>query len=117
MPYNIDMINSIITKTAKQPHELPWIEFKHNNYNPQTIGEYISALSNTAALYNQEHAFMIWGIDDSTHEIVGTKFDPQAEKVGNQGLSLWISTQLEPIYSVKEKFKGIICQQWKEGWS
>ncbi len=21
------------------------------------------------------------------------------------------------IYSVKEKFKGIICQQWKEGWS
>ncbi len=21
------------------------------------------------------------------------------------------------IYSAKEKFKGIICQQWKEGWS
>ena len=96
MPYNIDMIDSIILNAKDQPHELPWIEFKHNNYDPQLIGEYISALANTAALFNQEHAFMIWGIDDSTHKIVGTTFDPQKEKVGNQGLSLWISTQLKP---------------------
>lgn len=96
MPFNIDIINSIIDEAREHSHELPWIEFKHNNINPQEIGEYISALSNTAALFNQEHAFMIWGIDDETHEILGTTFDPQSEKVGNQGLSLWLGTQIEP---------------------
>lgn len=96
MPYNIDMIDLIINEAREHTYESPWIELKHNNYKPQEIGEYISALSNTAALFNQEHAFMIWGIDDETHSVIGTEFDPQAEKVGNQGLDLWISTQLEP---------------------
>lgn len=96
MPFQKNMINSIIEEARKHSYEQPWIEFKHNNYDPQEIGEYISALSNTAALYNQEHAFMIWGIDDASHEIVGTTFIPQERKVGNQGLELWISTQLDP---------------------
>lgn len=96
MPFNIDMISSIVEEARKNSSELPWIEFKHNNHDPQKIGEYVSALSNTAALYNQEHGFMIWGIDDATHEVIGTSFDPQEAKVGNQSLILWISTQLEP---------------------
>lgn len=96
MPYNVNMIDLIINEAREHKYESPWIEFKTNNCNPQDIGEYISALSNTAALFNQEHAFMIWGIDDDTHDVVGTKFDPQATKVGNQGLDLWISTQLDP---------------------
>lgn len=96
MPFQKNMINSIIEEARKYLYEQPWIEFKHNNHDPQEIGEYISALSNTAALFNQEHAFLIWGIDDETHDIVGTSFIPQETKVGNQGLELWISTQLEP---------------------
>ena len=92
MPYNVNMIDLIINEAREHKYESPWIEFKTNNCNPQEIGEYISALSNTAALFNQEHAFMIWGIDDMTHDVVGTKFDPRATKVGNQGLDLWIST-------------------------
>lgn len=96
MPFQKNMINSIIEESRKYLYEQPWIEFKHNNYDPQEIGEYISALSNTAALFNQEHAFLIWGIDDHTHDIIGTSFIPQETKVGNQGLELWISTQLDP---------------------
>ena len=96
MPFQKNMINSIIEESRKYLYEQPWIEFKHNNYDPQEIGEYISALSNTAALFNQEHAFLIWGIDDHTHNIEGTSFIPQETKVGNQGLELWISTQLDP---------------------
>lgn len=96
MPYNPHMINSIIEEARKHAYELPWIEFKHNNHNPQEIGEYISALANTAALFNQEHAYMIWGIDDATHDVLGTTFNPQAEKVNNQGLDLWLATQLDP---------------------
>ena len=96
MPFQKNMINSIIEEARKYLYEQPWIEFKHNNHDPQEIGEYLSALSNTAALFNQEHAFLIWGIDNETHDIVGTSFIPQETKVGNQGLELWISTQLEP---------------------
>ena len=96
MPYNPHMISAIIEEARKHPYELPWIEFKHNNHNPQEIGEYISALANTAALFNQEHAYMIWGIDDTTHDVLGTTFNPQAEKVSNQGLDLWLATQLDP---------------------
>ena len=96
MPFQANFVNDIIEESRKHLYEQPWIEFKHNNSDPQEIGEYISALSNTAALFNQEHAFMIWGIDDETHEILGTSFVPQKTKVGNQGLELWISTQLSP---------------------
>ena len=96
MPFDNNLINSIVDEARKHSMELPWIEFKVNNYNPQEIGEYISALSNTAALYNQDHAFLIWGIDDITHKVIGTNFDPQKTKQGNEGLDLWISTQLVP---------------------
>ncbi len=96
MPIVANMINDIIENARKNPNELPWVEFKKDNYSPQDIGEYISALANTATLFNREQSFMIWGIDDTTHEIIGTKFDPQREKIGNQGLDLWISTQLNP---------------------
>ena len=96
MPFQKDRINSIIEEVRKHQYELPWVELKRNNYSPQEIGEYISALANTAALFNQEHAYLLWGVDDTTHEIVGTTFVPQKEKQGNQGLELWVSTQLDP---------------------
>lgn len=90
-------INAIVNEIRVQyTAEMPWIEFKNNNTDPQMIGEYISALSNSAALYSQTHGLMLWGIDDITHEIVGTDFSPQLAKQGNQGLDLWISTQLDP---------------------
>jgi len=96
MPFQENMINEIVEQCRLQSSESPWIEFKVNNSDPQDIGEYVSALSNSAALFNQATAFMIWGIDDSTHNIVGTNFDPSITKVGNAGLDLWISTQLDP---------------------
>lgn len=96
MPYNTNIINSIINEARKNMVELPWIEFKENYTDPQGIGEYISALSNTAALFNQEHALMIWGVNDATHELTNTSFDPHMLKVGQQDLSLWIGTQLDP---------------------
>ena len=96
MPFNIDTIADIVNEARKHSFESPWYEFKHNKFIPEEIGEYVSALSNTAALFNQEHAFMIWGVDDATHDVVGTSFDPQAAKIGGQALDIWIATQLKP---------------------
>lgn len=96
MPLSSNMIIDIIENLRKSPEELPCVEFKTNNCDPQKIGEYISALSNTAALYSQETAYLIWGINDLTHDISGTKFDPTKSKVGNEGLELWLSRLLDP---------------------
>ena len=84
MPFERTMLNSIVEQCRIQGNELPWIEFKVNNYDPQEVGEYISAISNSAALFNQSTGFVVWGIDDKTHEFVGTTFDPKNSKVGNQ---------------------------------
>lgn len=76
--------------------ETEYTEFKHNNTDPEAIGEYISALSNSAALHGAQKGYLVWGIDDSTKQVVGTKFDPNTAKMGNQALELWLSTLLSP---------------------
>lgn len=96
LPFQKHMINAIIEECIANKKELPWVEFKINNSHPEKIGEYVSALSNSAALFNQGNAFMIWGIHDKTYEIIGTDFDPDTQTVNNQKLDLWISTQLDP---------------------
>ena len=55
--------------------EQEWFEFKENWFQPEELGEYVSALSNAAAFHYQEMAYFIWGVNDKTHEIVGTDFN------------------------------------------
>ena len=78
----------------KLPNELQWVEFKHNNYKPEMIGKDISALANSATLCEKQRAYMIWGVDDTTHEIVGTEFNLQSLKKGNQELENWLRSLL-----------------------
>jgi len=49
--------------------EREWIEFKRNYESPQEIGEYISALSNSACICNQPFGYLIFGVDNETHEL------------------------------------------------
>lgn len=57
------------------PKEWPWFEFKENWYEPVQLGEYISALANSAAFEDEPYAYFVWGVNDETHEVVGTTFD------------------------------------------
>lgn len=52
------------------------VEFKEakNNYDFRKIGKYFSALSNEANLLNKEDAWLIFGIENKTHSIVGSSF-------------------------------------------
>ncbi len=69
------------------PDETEWVEFKVNNYNPRIIGEYISALSNSACLHDRANGFLIYGIQDKTHSVVGTSFKPKQTKIKNEELA------------------------------
>lgn len=86
----MENLDKLIYKLIQLPNETPWVEFKYNNYNPEIIGKNISALSNGAALNDKSFAYMIWGIDENTHEIIGTNKDLQNLKQGNQELYSWL---------------------------
>jgi len=79
------------------PHETEWVEFKHNNEKPQMIGEYLSAISNSAALERQPFGYIVWGVENETHRVVGTTFKPRRRKgKGNEDLEPWLNNRLSP---------------------
>lgn len=91
----------LISELRKLPSETVWVEFKRDNDNPEEIGEYISALSNSAALCGKTHGYVVWGIADQTHEIVGTNFRPETAKKGNEDLESWLLRLLSPRISFR----------------
>ena len=87
-------LENLVLELIKHPTELPWLEFKRDNYTPQTIGQDISALANGATLEDRHAAYFLWGIDDTTHEIVGTEYNLQNLKKGEQELENWLRALL-----------------------
>ncbi len=90
----MENLDKLVIELCKLPNETGWVEFKHNNCDPKMIGEDISALANSAVIADRSHAYMIWGIDDSTHEIIGTKLRLRQEKKGNQEIENWLRYML-----------------------
>lgn len=90
----MENLDRLVNALIKEPTERQWLEFKHNNDDPSMIGQNICALANGAALCEKDRAYMLWGIDDSTHEIIGTNVDLQNQKVGNEELNNWLRQRL-----------------------
>ena len=90
----MENIAQLVKQLALLPNETQWVEFKENNSDPQMIGEDISALANAAAYCERDYAYLIWGVNDATHDITGTDFEPESKKKGNQPLEIWLRTQL-----------------------
>ncbi len=72
-------IKQIVLDLCALNDEQEWFEFKENWFQPDALGEYISALSNAAAFHYKKYGFFIWGVNDETHEIVGTTFNQYAD--------------------------------------
>ena len=47
---NMPSLEELVLDLVSYPTEQEWFEFKESWYNPHALGEYISALSNAAAL-------------------------------------------------------------------
>ena len=91
-----EYLTSLVHELTKLGMETEWVEFKVNNDNPQEIGEYLSALSNTAALLEKSHAYVIWGIDNQTGDLCGSTFSPTRTRVGGEELESWLMRLLSP---------------------
>ena len=87
---------ALIDDLRAEPAERPWCEFKTNYWSPPLLGKLISALANSARLWDRHYGYIAWGIDNETHEVVGTKFEPAKSKKGNEPLEMWLSKKLDP---------------------
>ena len=92
---SIDELKTIIKELLSYKTEKEWFEFKLNWFNANELGEYISALSNSAFLCKKRTAYFVWGVNDKTHEIEGTTFDYDLD-VNNEPLKHFLSRQLSP---------------------
>lgn len=86
----------LLAELCREPRETSWLEFKENKADPEGIGEYVSALSNAAALAGRARAYLVWGVRDGDHRVVGTTFDPYDTKVGNEDLVPWLIRLVVP---------------------
>lgn len=89
-------LNKLLEDLTNHISECEWIEFKHNFHSPVEIGQRLSALANGACLHNQPYGYLVYGIKDITHEIIGTKFQVKTHKIGNENLENWLSNMLDP---------------------
>ncbi|MEU4390605.1 ATP-binding protein [Kribbella sp. NPDC023855] len=89
-------LSSLADRLIALSKETTWVEFKVDNADPKEIGEYISALSNSAALEGRPRGYMMWGVTDDEHDVVGTQFDPDSRKIGNEDLIPWLVRGCDP---------------------
>jgi len=96
-----DYLQHLIQMLVALPKETEWVEFKENNANPEEIGEYLSAISNSAALAGKDHGYVVWGVRNGDHQIVGTTFRGSEEKVKGQEIENWLAVGLRPSINFK----------------
>ncbi len=91
-----EYLQKLIKELAKLPTETEWVEFKCNNKDPERIAKYIAGLSNAATLCERTNGYLVWGIEDETHAIVGTSFEYRKVKKGNEELEAWLTRKINP---------------------
>ncbi|QIW15449.1 transcriptional regulator [Pasteurellaceae bacterium RH1A] len=99
----LEQLTQLLKNLILQPKECEWLEFKHNYHSDEEIGERISALSNAACIYQQPFAYLVFGIEDKTHNILGTTFKPKSATVksskgkpSKEELEHWLVQRLNP---------------------
>jgi len=71
-----EQLKKLLNELISLPSENEWVEFKKaaTNFHFNDIGKYFSALSNEANLKGKESGWLIFGIEDKTRDIIGTRY-------------------------------------------
>ena len=88
-------IPEIIKRCLSYDDEQEWFDFKDSLYELDGIGQYISALSNAAAMAGESFGYLIWGINDKTHELTDTKFRYQRD-IKNEPIEHYLARNVSP---------------------
>ena len=101
----------LIDELRALPKETEWVEFKKGNATKnERLGDYISGLSNAACIGNQAYAYLLFGIEDETHQVFNSTYKFKTRKEGGEELELWIRRLLSPSIA----FQYYECQ-YEEG--
>ena len=75
---NLEELKNILTNLQNLPAETEVVEFKEakNGFDFGKLGKYFSALSNEANLKGKPYAWLVFGIENKKHKIVGSQFRP-----------------------------------------
>lgn len=89
------------------------VEYKENWFEPDGVGEYISALSNSAALLGEPYGYLIWGIYDKDRSVTGTSFSEERNVKGEPFLH-YLRRQIKPdlefsFHHLSLQGKEIVC--------
>lgn len=81
------------------------VEFKQagNDYPTDKIGRYFSALANEANLRGQERAWLVFGVNNKTRDVVGTDYRPEAERL--QSIKMQITENTEPSITFRNVYE------------
>jgi len=71
-------LQDILDKLLKLPDETEWVEFTEakSGFDFKELGQYFSALSNEANLKGKHCGWLVFGVEDKTHKVVGSQFRP-----------------------------------------
>jgi len=89
-------LNRLLDVLIALPKETEWVEFKSNFHSETEIGERLSALSNSACLLDKSFGYLVFGVEDGTHKVLGTNFHAKFAKKGNEELEHWLLNRLNP---------------------
>lgn len=72
----VEELTNILDSLLILPAETEVVEFKRaeRNFDDRDLGQYFSALSNEANLKGRPCAWLVFGVENHTHEVVGSQY-------------------------------------------
>ncbi|MBW7899452.1 Divergent AAA domain protein [Candidatus Brocadiaceae bacterium B188] len=76
-------LKKLLDELRALPSETEWLEFKgsKDDYNFNKLGKYFSALSNEANLKDKLYGWLIFGIEDKTRDVIGSRYRPHRNEL------------------------------------
>ena len=115
--YSENELTAILSRLRALPAETEVVEFKKakNGFGDDELGQYFSALSNEANLKSVPYAWLAFGVDDTTHEVLGSNYkqtrpslDAMKKAIADQTTS---RVTFEEIYAFKYDGKRVVMFQ------
>ena len=91
----MDRLKQKINELRAYTAEEEWFEFKDSWYDGVGIAEYISSMSNAAAMHGEDNAYLVWGVHNDTHELTNTTFSYHRDVKG-EPLEHFLARQITP---------------------
>ncbi|RYC30863.1 transcriptional regulator [Lichenibacterium minor] len=91
---------ALLLSLCQESSEKGWLEFKSNRFEADETGQYVSGLANSAMLDHKKTAYLVFGVENDTHKIVGTDIRLKKKTVGSQLFEHWLARHIHPRISI-----------------